>query len=392
MMKGSPHRNSSSTPLLHADHSSGVSELIGGILMIVLVVAAVAIIGIFLFSQQPPQKVPNINFMTGTDTSGNLYLYHNGGDSLKKGDFAVVIDGQAPRTDFTISDGSTEWSVGRNLKLGVSGTPKSVAIIYNGTGSGEVVLRSASSSVAVLQNSINPSGTPVIPGGGSGGSPGAGYIFNDAANISNSSYFVDAIRENVTANRINFYKNSLSSSGGLKLGSYLSLRVIDTTQTSQMLYKDASTTYQVKLNNTDVVKVAVQSQTKNFKTFGIAPQIWELTAQGADLTITRLPPIPSISATKVDIMHTWISNYQLVDSTLKIDTSGDSVTALTVNNTVYLPLPTQSTDPKDIIITNAKPLPVGLFLIIIDDSQKTAYLVGTADNICWGTNCGPFGL
>lgn len=388
MMKGSSHRNNSGTPLVHADHSSGVSELIGGILMIVLVVAAVAIIGIFLFSQQPPQKVPNINFMTGTDTSGNLYLYHNGGDSLKKGEFAVVIDDQAPRTDYTISDGSNEWSVGRNLKLGVSGTPKSVAIIYNGTGSGEVVLRSASSSVAVLQNSINPSGTPVIPGGGSGGSPGAGYIFNDAANISNSSYFVDAISENVSANRIVFYKNSLDSNGGLKIGTGISLKVTDTQKKSIIIY-DGNL---LPLNNTDIISVNIKSQTQNFKSFGIAPQIWELAADKAELTITRTPPIPNIGPNTVDITHTWLDSYELVGSTLEIDTTGTSVTALTVNRTRYLPPPnTYGT----VTITGVKPLPIGLFLLIIDDSQKTAYLVGTADQICMGTspaNCGPFGL
>lgn len=368
MKKGYPSDNIRSTSFIHADHTSGVSELIGGILMVTVVVAAVAIIGVFLFSQATPQKIPDVNFMTGTNAaSSSLYLYHNGGDTLKKGDFAVVIDNQAPRTDYIISDGSNEWSVGKNLMLGITSPPKMVSIIYTGTGSGGVVLRSASSSVTTLQKSINPSSTPVIPGGGSGGS---GYIFNDAGNISNSSYFIDAIRQNVSANRINFYKNSLSSSGGLKLGSSFSLKVTDTTKTSQIVYKSSSTTYQVPLNNTDVVTVTVQSQTKNFKTFGIAPQIWELTVQGADLTITRLPPISSISVTGVDIQHTWISNYEFVASTLEIDTSGNSVTALTVNNTVYLPPP--NTDSSDIIITNAKPLPIGLFLLMVDDSQMTA--------------------
>jgi len=79
------------------DSASGVSELIGAILMITVVIAAVAIIGIFLLSQQTPQEIPNINFMTGTNAAGTtLYLYHNGGDSLEKGQFAVVIDNQAP--------------------------------------------------------------------------------------------------------------------------------------------------------------------------------------------------------------------------------------------------------------------------------------------------------
>jgi hypothetical protein len=369
---------------------AGVSEVIGSVLLITVTVAAVAIIAVVLFSQTTPSKIPNVNFMVGTNNGipPVLYLTHNGGDTLVPGSFSVYVDGvMAP---YSVAGGG-EWSLGKNLLVPLASgqIPQRIAIVYNQTGTESALIGAVSANVSVPSVNVAPADL-FPPASSSGGSPGEGYIFNDAANISNSSYFIEALKQNVSANRINFYKNSLASSGGLKLGSSFTLRVTDTTKTSQIVYTDSSNTYLVQLNNTDVVKIAVQSQTKNFKTFGIAPQIWEFTAQGADLTITRLPPIPSISATKVDITHTWISSYQFVDSTLEIDTSGDSVTALTVNETVYLPPP--NSDSQDIIITNAKPLPVGLFLVMVDDSQKTAYLVGTADKICWGTNCGPFGF
>jgi FlaG/FlaF family flagellin (archaellin) len=376
-----------------AGHEAGVSEVIGVVLLIGIVVTAVAVVSVLLFSQSTPQKIPNINFMTGTDNSGNLYLYHNGGDNLTLGTFDVIVD-NTPWSpgNIRVADNSKQWSLGKNLIL--SNVPSgsgshAVTLVYNISGKGSTVIRSGSSGLAQLQKSILPEATPGFMGG-SGGSPGAGYILNDAANISNSSYFTQAIQENVTANRINFYKNSLSPSGGLKLGTSISFKVTDTKKLSQIVYQSGSNTNLVTLNNTDIVTVSIQSKTQNFKVFGIAPQIWEMTASGADLTITRAAPVSSITATGVDISHTYLAAYNLIGSTLEIDTTGSSVTALTVNSTVYLPPP--NTDSSDITITNAKPLPVGLFLLMIDNSQKTAYLVGTADTICWGTNCGPFGL
>ncbi len=118
---------------------SGVSEVIGAILLISIVIAAVAIVGVFLFSLNTPQEIPSINFMTGSDNSNRLYLFHNGGDSLTKGCFSVIVDG-VMRNDYTISDGSNVWSLGTNLILsGVSSSvPHNVAIIYNNTESGGV--------------------------------------------------------------------------------------------------------------------------------------------------------------------------------------------------------------------------------------------------------------
>ena len=46
---------------------SGVSEVVGAILLISVVVIAVSVIAVVLFSQQTPQKIPNVNIMVGTD-------------------------------------------------------------------------------------------------------------------------------------------------------------------------------------------------------------------------------------------------------------------------------------------------------------------------------------
>jgi hypothetical protein len=110
----------------------------------------------------------------------------------------------------------------------------------------------------------------------------------------------------------------------------------------------------------------------------------------ADLTITRSGGVSTISEQGVNISHTWIANYIVYDSTLEIDTAGNSITTLTVNNTRIVP---PSGYGGTITISAIKPLPVGLFLVIVDNSQGgTVYLVSTADQICMDTSCGPFGI
>lgn len=377
------------------DHSAGVSELIGAVLLITIVVMAVSIIGVMLLSQQAPQKIPNINFMTGTNAAGDqLYLYHNGGDTLTSGEFAVVLDGQTQRTDYSISDGSSNWSVGKNLVLSITKRPNTVAIVYTSGGSGAILLRSVSLSNVSLSQNIKPDTTPTV----SEGSSCSDYICNDVADIINSSHFIEAIKQNVSSTSINFYKNSLLPTGvqtgvptgSLKSGSYLELKVTDGTGKSQIVYQpQGKSDVLLTFNNTDRVRVTINASSPNFIIFGIAPQIWEMAVKNADLTITRSGGVPTISEPGVNISHTWIANYIVYDSTLEIDTAGSSITTLTVNNTMVVP---PSGYGAPITISAIKPLPVGLFLVIADNSQGgTVYLVSTANQICVASSCGPFG-
>jgi hypothetical protein len=350
------------------DAESGVSEVVGAILLISVVVIAVSVIAVVLFSQQTPQKIPNVNLMVGIDNNvpPTLYLYHNGGDALTLGEFDVYVDGVIK--PYSISGGGNEWSLGKNLVVPVSTVPKNVVLVYNSSGTGSVVLRSASVNVSTNTGSINP------------------YNMSFPTHLGTDDEILDAFMANVTGNYISFYKNSLASTGGLKSGSRISLRITDTEDKSWIVYNGNL----IPLNNTDVITIDIPDKIEYFTTFGIASQIWELSANIVDLTITRAPPVSTIVAPKAVISHTWIQRYELVTSTLDIDTAGISVTALMINNTRYLPPP--STNASAITITGAKPLPVGLFVLTIDKSHTTAYFVGTANTICIDTNCGPFGL
>ena len=70
----------------------GVSENIGAILLVMVVVLAVSIIGVFMFSQPTPQKMPALNALIWND-SQNIYIRHEGGDPLSIGEYQIIVDG-----------------------------------------------------------------------------------------------------------------------------------------------------------------------------------------------------------------------------------------------------------------------------------------------------------
>ncbi|MDO9036075.1 MAG: type IV pilin N-terminal domain-containing protein, partial [Methanoregula sp.] len=136
------------------DTSAGVSETIGAIMLISIVAVLIAVIGVYLFSQPVPQKIPNLNFMTGVNSDkSKLYLYHNGGDTMIPGEFSVLLDG-VPKS-YSVAGGGS-WSLGKNLEINItpSTMPQRVMLVYNNTASsggpgstGAVLLNEASANV-----------------------------------------------------------------------------------------------------------------------------------------------------------------------------------------------------------------------------------------------------
>ncbi len=356
-----PFRHSSGT-------DSGVSEITGVILLITIVVIGVALVGIVLFSQSTPQELPNVNFMTGTNTPPTqLYLYHNGGDPLMSGSFSVVVDGET--RPYTVSGSDAEWSVGENLVIPITKAPSTVALVYNSSGAGPVVIRSAPVGVSFLTGNISPDVLiPVTPVPGSC----AGVSDPACAPLIPPGIILDQFMKNVSGNSINFYKNQGCD---LSIGSSIRIRVSDPNATSSITLGKSSPTV-FRLGNGDTVALTTRSSTKNFQTFGISPQIWELTVENVNVNITFANGTV-YSQNNADISHTWIGQYSEIASSLVISGSGSSFTALTVNSTQII----NNDDARTIVIQNVRPMPVGLFLIQVDDSAHSAYFVGKADAI-----------
>ena len=93
----------------HDGHNAAVSELIGAIVLTAVIVAGVTIVGVVLWSQPPPQKIPHVSAII-SNKSCTVYLYHNGGDVLVRQQFQILIDGTNQTANFTMIGGANPWT------------------------------------------------------------------------------------------------------------------------------------------------------------------------------------------------------------------------------------------------------------------------------------------
>ena len=119
---------------------SAVSEVIGSVMLISVVVTAIAIIAVVLTSQPLPQKIPALDAIISSNGKDTIRIYHNGGDSLSRQEVAILVDGVEKTSGFTIrGSGWTMWSPGESLDYNLGSLPGKVQIIFNG-GSSQTVL------------------------------------------------------------------------------------------------------------------------------------------------------------------------------------------------------------------------------------------------------------
>jgi FlaG/FlaF family flagellin (archaellin) len=349
----------------NSDPAAAVSEVIGSFLLISIVVLAVAIIAMVLFSQTGPQQIPNVNFMVGMDTANppNLYIYHNGGDSLNKSQFDIMINNViVPRANYDISGGDP-WALGKNIIVhGMAYGANNVALVYNATGTGSVVIRSASANFSRNSQGINPEIVAVSS-------------YPPAIDITQ-------LTQNVNNRSIDFYQeNGTIPTGTVKFNVTGANSTIST----------ALLTYPLAVGS--VVQITANPGAQSFRISGIGNQIWELNGDSVNVVVTNGsggPPLPS------PIFHAWITGYQDLQSNLTFSTTTtapllQNYTALAINN--YPSAASmqrftgqikngEMTDPG-IVINNARPTGTGLFVLQFE-KNRGLYFAGDASSITQG--------
>ena len=121
----------------------GVSEAVGTIILVGMVMIGVALVGGLLLSGQSSSSVPALDTII-TNQSKSIYLYHKGGDPLYPGQYKIIVDGVDLTANASImSPGTYPWSVGETLNVSVANIPKLVVIVFNSTGGGMNVLDEA---------------------------------------------------------------------------------------------------------------------------------------------------------------------------------------------------------------------------------------------------------
>ncbi|WP_292492240.1 type IV pilin N-terminal domain-containing protein [Methanoculleus sp. 10] len=121
-------------------NDTAVSDLIAVMALIAVFVTATAIAGVALLSYPPGDAAPAM--IAHIETEGEtIYIYHDGGDPLERGRFAILVDGE-PK-DFILIDGAgheceawTSWKAGEalvNMTLVGTENPR-IQIVAEGIG------------------------------------------------------------------------------------------------------------------------------------------------------------------------------------------------------------------------------------------------------------------
>lgn len=136
------------------DLSEAVSEIIGVVLMISLVVIGIGMVSVIIIGQDTPVELPSLSMIPGTYES-DLYLYHTGGDSLKRGEFYVRVDGvdyyaddlNIMDQDGTSNGGWESWGLGQSLKIVGKSDYSQILIISTRGGQGSIITGSGDYTV-----------------------------------------------------------------------------------------------------------------------------------------------------------------------------------------------------------------------------------------------------
>lgn len=335
------------------DNSSGVSEIIGAILLISVVVLAVAIIAAGLFSQPLPQKIPSSSFITNINGSTKiLTIYHDGGDPLYRGEFFLKInDARIDDNAYTITPGGGNiWSVGKSLVLSNVSDNSKVQIFYN-TGSGEVLLdQLIIQPTPTMVPDVYVPPVPICP----------------ACNISgcNQSVIGDAYTQIVTSNSSMFLRDD----GGTQLsnGGFLYFKVTNTSST--LTFSTGGSPTLQTLYPGDRVKITLDSaNSQNFKAFGLGNKFYFLGGDSVIIAITNATTgtINNLNnGHAVSLQNGWITGYVDIGSTLTIisnpDVNPKYDTLLVINGTTII---NSENNVQTITIEKIRPIGVGLFFV-----------------------------
>jgi len=137
-------------------NNSGVSEVVGAVLLLFLVVVGIGGISVILLSQPVPEEAPNTDIII-TSAGGEVLLTHNGGDDLQKGTVEIRFDGVPVGVEFVEGEEDWPWSIGETLWVPGEEPPKRVTVIST-AGSGSVIKSS------LLIDGDKPAGSTVTPG------------------------------------------------------------------------------------------------------------------------------------------------------------------------------------------------------------------------------------
>jgi len=80
-----------------------VSEVVGEMLMIGIVLVLAAVFTSQLPNYLPPERSPTVTIMMSNDTFGNVTLWHKGGDWVKVSSLKVIVSNMTAQSTYTFT-------------------------------------------------------------------------------------------------------------------------------------------------------------------------------------------------------------------------------------------------------------------------------------------------
>ncbi len=120
---------------------SGVSEIVGALMLIALIALGISIAGVYLVDKTNHEKIPEFRASIA-NTSTNLTLHHDGGDPIPRSNLEILVNGN-PTHYVSSQNQSSDWSIDDTLTLNYPYNETSplpdVKIVYTGTAGSRVL-------------------------------------------------------------------------------------------------------------------------------------------------------------------------------------------------------------------------------------------------------------
>ncbi|HMA05941.1 MAG TPA: DUF2341 domain-containing protein, partial [Methanomicrobiales archaeon] len=167
-----------------------VSEIIGTLVLVGIVVIGIVLAAILLFSNPAASRVPIFDAII-SNQSNTIYIYHKGGDSLIAGEYRILVDG-VDRTSSFVNNGDEPWSVGETLSYTSPTMPGHVVIVFTGVGQGGGSVIGQADLVPVLEVPAHLPNYPLVTWSSSPvfGNITTPFQFTETSSVDNlTSYF-----------------------------------------------------------------------------------------------------------------------------------------------------------------------------------------------------------
>jgi hypothetical protein len=137
-------------------HESGLSDVLGALVLVAIVGIGVALLGVGILSNPTHQKTPVLD-ADFTTMDHSIILRHEGGDTLQKEDVSFIINGNDMKNFFKNRDGTnwSSWQVGDTLIYTIpvdQPVPDGFLLVYNSGTSPQVILSLGKTTVNIRVN------------------------------------------------------------------------------------------------------------------------------------------------------------------------------------------------------------------------------------------------